>query len=57
MARILENPKGRRQIILSADDIIETVREYQNLTNGLHSYKEIRSALKKKFIFLPEEII
>jgi len=57
MARILENPKGRRQIILSADDIIETVREYQNLTNGLHSYKEIRSALKKKFIFLPEEMV
>lgn len=57
MARILENPNGRRQIILSADDIIETVREYQNLTNGLRSYAEIRSALKKKCLFLPEEMV
>ncbi|MCR5260554.1 MAG: hypothetical protein K6C94_01825 [Candidatus Gastranaerophilales bacterium] len=56
MARILENKKGRRQILLSADDIIETVREYQNLTSGLHSYEEIRSVLKEKYLFLPEEM-
>lgn len=35
MARILENECGRRNILLTTDDILTLVREYQKLQEGL----------------------
>ena len=32
MAQIIENLKGRRSIRLNTDDIINIVREYQNIS-------------------------
>jgi len=57
MARIIENPAGRRNILLSANDIISIVREYQSVSADGKDYKEIRKALSKKHIFIPEEFI
>lgn len=57
MARILENEKGRRTIVLTTDDVLALVKEYQAITNGLHSYDEIRTALNNNKLFLPEEIV
>lgn len=57
MARILENSSGRRSIILSTDDVISIVREYQKITYGINSYGQIRQKLNSKKICLPEEIV
>lgn len=57
MARILENEKGRRTIVLTTDDVLALIKEYQAITNGLHSYDEIRTALNNNKLFLPEEIV
>jgi len=57
MARILENEKGRRTIVLTTDDVLVLVKEYQAITKGLHSYDEIRVALNNNKLFLPEEIV
>ncbi len=56
MAYIFENETGRRKILLSADDIISIVREYQNITIGAESYSDKRFLLCKNQIFIPEEI-
>lgn len=57
MARITENCSGKRNIILSEDDVISIVREYQVLTKSAVSYKEIRSILKENKICIPEEFV
>lgn len=57
MARIIENINGRRCIILSADDVISLVREYQKISYGITSYEQIRRKLIMKKIYLPEEIV
>ncbi len=56
MAQILNNTKGRRQIRLNTNDIINIVREYQNITAGSSSYKEIRTKLDDFILYLPEDL-
>lgn len=56
MAKILENGKGRRLIKLDTNDVINIVREYQNLTYNLNNYNEIRNKLDNSELYLPEEI-
>lgn len=55
MATIIENKKGRRIIRLNTDDIINIVREYQNISNNIKSYEEIREKLDKFNLYLPED--
>lgn len=57
MAVIIENTFGRRNIRLNTNDIIDIVREYQNISKGSISYEEIRTKLNKVEFYLPEEII
>jgi anaerobic ribonucleoside-triphosphate reductase len=47
MAKIIENTLGRRSIRLNTNDIINIVREYQNISCGLYTYNEIRKTLDK----------
>lgn len=56
MAYIFENESGRRKILLSTDDVISIVREYQNITIGAQSYMDKRFLLCKNQIFIPEDI-
>ena len=56
MAVIIENFKGRRTIRLNINDIINIVREYQNITAGSYTYNEIRDKLGKTELYLPEDI-
>ena len=57
MARILENREGRRNVILSADDVLSVVREDQALTSGIKSYETIREVLKENKFYLPEDLV
>lgn len=56
MAKIIENPKGRRTIVVSTDDVINIVREYQLITYNKSSYIGIRDALNERTLFIPEDI-
>ncbi len=56
MARIIENTAGRRNIVLSEDDILSVVREYQTLTCGIKSYDDIREVLRENRFYLPEDL-
>ncbi len=56
MAYIIENQKGRRMIRLNTNDIIDIVREYQNITCNSCTYNEIREKLNKKELYIPEDI-
>ncbi len=56
MAKIINNPNGRRSIRLSADDVISIVREYQNITSNQSGIEEIRNMIEKYNFYLPEEI-
>jgi len=56
MAKILENEKGRRLIKLDTNDVINVVREYQNLTYNLKNYNEIRNTLDNCELYLTEDI-
>ena len=57
MARILENIEGRRNILLTTDDGLAIIREYQKLTSGTKSYESIREILQENKFYLPEELI
>lgn len=53
MARIIE---GKRRIIkLTVDDILNIVREYQQLTQKSCCYEHIREILNKNNFFIPED--
>ena len=53
MAKILE---GERRIIrLSTDDVINIIREYQQLTYKSCCYEHTRELLNKNPIHIPEE--
>ena len=54
MAKIIENE--RRIIRLTADDILNIVKEYQRLTHKSCCYEHTREILKKNPIFLPEDL-
>lgn len=56
MARIIENIRGRRIIEISPDDIINIVREYQNLVQEKLSYIELREKLSEMNLCIPEDI-
>ncbi len=55
MAKIIENKRGRRQIRLNTDDIINIVREYQIITLGACCYEHIREKLNNIDLYLPED--
>ncbi len=57
MAIIVENKSGRRNIRLNTNDVIDIVREYQNISKNALSYEEIRNRLNKVEFYLPEDII
>lgn len=57
MARIIENTAGRRNILLSADDVISIVREFQTISTKFKDYEVVRKKLAEKHIFIPEEYI
>lgn len=53
MAQIIE---GRRRIIrLSVEDVLNIVREYQQLTKKSCCYEHTREILTKTPLFIPEE--
>ena len=56
MAKIIENFSGRRTIELSINDIIDIVREYQNITFSCINTEDIRKKLSEKSFFLPEDL-
>lgn len=56
MAKIIENKTIRRIIKLSTDDVINIVREYQNLNKKCYTYKEIRALLDTQQFYLPEDL-
>lgn len=54
MAKIIENE--RRIIRLSVDDVLNIVREYQQLTKNSCCYEHTREILSKNTMFIPEDI-
>lgn len=53
MAKIIE---GQRRIIkLSTDDVINIIREYQQLTHKSCCYEHTREILTKNPLYIPEE--
>jgi hypothetical protein len=57
MAKILENPNGRRAIRLNTDDIFMIVSLYQQYCNSkCLTYDEARSILASEKFYLPEEL-
>lgn len=56
MAKIIENNKGRRMVKLNPNDIINVVREYQNISVGVNDYNELRGRLNNFEIYLPEDL-
>jgi len=55
MARILENLTGRRTILVSTNDIVSIVREYQRIAGTEKNYEQIRKRLDKNKIYIIEE--
>lgn len=54
MARIIE---GKRRIIkMSVDDVLNIVREYQQITQKSCCYEHTRELLEKAVFFVPEDI-
>lgn len=54
MAKIIESK--RRIIRLSADDVINIVRQYQQICYKSCCYEHTRELLKKNPVYIPEEI-
>ena len=54
MARIIENE--RRIIQLSADDVLNIVREYQVICRKSCCYEHTRELLNKADFYIPEDI-
>jgi hypothetical protein len=56
MAKVIDNPTGRRMIRLSVDDILAIVSTYQQKCNCKNiSYEDVRRILKASDFYLPEE--
>lgn len=54
MARIIE---GKRRIIkMSIEDILNVVREYQQVTHHACCYEHVREILSKTDFYLPEDV-
>lgn len=56
MAKIIDNNLGRRTILLNTNDIVNIVREYQNVCVGKFSYQEVRNILDELEFYLPEDM-
>ena len=57
MARIIENKMSkRRNILMSVDDVISIVREYQRITKNADCYQNVRELLAVSPIFIPENL-
>lgn len=54
MASIIETE--RRIIKLSVDDILNIVREYQQLTKNSCCYEHTREILQKTPLYIPEDL-
>ncbi len=54
MAKIIESE--RRIIRLSADDVLNIVREYQKLTQKSCCYEHTREILEKTPLYIPEDV-
>ena len=54
MAKIIEGK--RKTIILSTDDVLNIVRQYQVLTSKSCCYEHTRELISKNPIYLPEDI-
>ncbi len=53
MARIIE---GKRRIVqMSVDDVLNIVREYQQITKDSCCYEHTRELLSKAAFFVPED--
>jgi len=53
MAKIIE---GQRRIIrLSVDDVLNIVREYQQITRNSCCYEHTRELIQKNSFFIPED--
>lgn len=53
MAKIIE---GKRRIIkMSVDDVLNIVREYQQITRNACCYEHTRELLERAVFFVPEE--
>ena len=54
MAKIIE---GQRRIIrLSTEDVLNIIREYQQITRKSCCYEHTRELLAKNPLFIPEEV-
>lgn len=57
MAKVIDNPAGRRMIRLSVDDVLAIVSTYQQKCNCKNiSYENVRRILKASDFYLPEEL-
>lgn len=57
MARIIDNPNGRRAIKLTTDDILMIVTMYQQRCNCKdYTYDEVRVALAQSSFYIPEDM-
>ncbi len=54
MAIIVESK--RRMVKLSVDDVLNIVRQYQQLTNKSCCYEHTREILEKNSFYVPEDI-
>lgn len=54
MAQIME---GKRRLIkMSVDDVLNVVREYQQITKNSCCYEHTRELLSKQAIYIPEDM-
>ncbi len=54
MARIIEGQ--RRLIKMSVDDVLNIVREYQQITHNACCYEHIREILHNTDFYIPEDV-
>jgi len=54
MARIIEGK--RRMVIMSVDDVIAVIRQYQKISESAVNYEHTRELLAKSPFYLPEDI-
>lgn len=56
MAKIIDNPLGRRMIKLSTDDVLMIVSIYQQQCNCRdYTYDEVRAVINENRFYLPED--
>lgn len=54
MAKIIEGQ--RRMVKLSVDDVLNIIREYQQLTRESCCYEHTREIISKNSFFVPEDL-